>query len=42
VEVYAGQFGLARWGEALVFAVLIIVLVFRPSGLLGQALGERA
>ena len=29
-------------GEALVFAVLIIVLVFRPSGLLGQALGERA
>jgi branched-subunit amino acid ABC-type transport system permease component len=25
-----------------VFAVLIIVLVVRPSGLLGQQLGERA
>jgi branched-chain amino acid transport system permease protein len=42
VEVYSGQLGLFRWSEALVFAVLIIVLVFRPSGLLGQPLGERA
>jgi branched-subunit amino acid ABC-type transport system permease component len=25
-----------------VFTVLIVVLVFRPSGILGQALGERA
>ncbi len=42
VEVYSGQFGLFRWSEALVFAVLILVLVFRPSGLLGQPLTERA
>jgi Branched-chain amino acid ABC-type transport system, permease components len=42
VEVYSGQFGLFRWSEAIVFGVLIIVLVFRPSGLLGQPLGERA
>jgi branched-chain amino acid transport system permease protein len=42
VEVYSGQFGLFRWSEALVFAVLILVLVFRPSGLLGQPTAERA
>jgi branched-chain amino acid transport system permease protein len=42
VEVYSGQLGLFRWSEALVFAVLIIVLVFRPSGILGQPIGERA
>ena len=42
VEVTAAAFGLFVWGQALVFAVLIITLVFRPSGLLGQQLGERA
>jgi branched-subunit amino acid ABC-type transport system permease component len=34
--------GYARWGPAIVFGVLVIVLVFRPTGLLGQQLGERA
>ena len=38
----AAALGLFVWGQALVFAVLIITLVFRPSGLLGQQLGERA
>jgi branched-chain amino acid transport system permease protein len=42
VEVISAQLGLAVWSHAIVFAVLIIVLVFRPSGLLGQPLGERA
>jgi branched-chain amino acid transport system permease protein len=42
IEVAAVVIGLPRWSEALVFAVLIIVLVMRPSGLLGVALGERA
>ncbi|MET1231984.1 MAG: branched-chain amino acid ABC transporter permease [Candidatus Limnocylindrales bacterium] len=42
VEVIAVQLGYGRWSEAIVFAVLIIVLVFRPTGLLGQQLGERA
>jgi len=42
VEVASVVTGLARWQEAIVFAVLIVVLVFRPSGLLGQPLGERA
>jgi len=42
IEVAAVVIGLPRWSEALVFAVLIIVLVLRPSGLLGVPLGERA
>lgn len=42
IEVFSAQFGVARWSEAIVFGVLILVLVFRPSGLLGQQLGERA
>ena len=42
IEVGASSFGLARWGPAIVFAILVLVLVFRPSGLMGQQLGERA
>jgi branched-chain amino acid transport system permease protein len=42
VEVLSAQLGLAIWSHAIVFAVLVIVLVFRPAGLLGQPIGERA
>jgi branched-chain amino acid transport system permease protein len=42
VEVTAAAYGLFVWAQAAVFAVLIITLVFRPAGLFGQQLGERA
>jgi len=42
IEVSAVAFGYGRWGPAVVFGVLVIVLVFRPAGLLGQQVGERA
>ncbi len=42
LEVAAAQLGYASWSEAITFGVLVLVLVFRPSGLLGQPLGERA
>jgi branched-chain amino acid transport system permease protein len=42
IEVTAVAFGYGRWGPAVVFGVLVIVLVFRPAGLLGQQVGERA
>ena len=42
IEVFAQSVGQARWSQAIVFAVLIIVLVFRPAGILGQQIGERA
>jgi branched-chain amino acid transport system permease protein len=32
----------AGWTEAWVFAVLVMILVFRPSGLLGEQVGEKA
>ena len=25
-----------RWTEAVVFALLVVILIFRPSGLLGE------
>jgi len=42
VEVISAQLGLAVWAHAIVFGVLVVVLVFRPSGLLGTPIGERA
>src|SRR6266700_795834 len=33
--------GGAAWHEAIIFAVLILILVFRPSGLLGPQLPEK-
>jgi branched-chain amino acid transport system permease protein len=42
IEVFAQSVGQARWSQAIVFAVLILVLVFRPAGILGQQIGERA
>jgi len=40
--VYAANFGYAQWSDVFVFGILILVLVFRPAGILGQQLGERA
>jgi branched-chain amino acid transport system permease protein len=31
----------ARWTNAIVFGLLILILVFRPSGLLGAKLREK-
>jgi branched-chain amino acid transport system permease protein len=42
IEVLAAVFGVGRWSEAAVFTTLVLVLVFRPTGLLGQAVTERA
>jgi branched-chain amino acid transport system permease protein len=30
-----------KWADAVVFAVLVLVLVFRPSGLLGRPIVEK-
>jgi branched-chain amino acid transport system permease protein len=42
IEVFSSQLGYARWSEAIVFSVLILVLVFKPTGIFGQQLAERA
>ncbi len=30
-----------RWTDIFVFAILIIILIFRPSGLLGENVDEK-
>lgn len=42
-DQYGSCIGLGtEWTSAVVFAVLILILVFRPSGLLGQQVPEKA
>src|SRR5438552_278501 len=42
VESLSGQFIGNAWSDAIIFAILIVVLVFRPNGLLGMARSQRA
>src|SRR4029453_13977549 len=42
VENFASANNQSRWSEFLVFLVLTFVLIFRPSGILGQQTGDRA
>jgi branched-chain amino acid transport system permease protein len=42
VEALSDRFLSASWTQALVFGVLIGILVFKPTGLLGQQLADRA
>ena len=32
----------ARWTQAVVFGLLILVLIFRPTGFLGEETAQRA
>jgi len=41
VEAYSDTFFDTKWTQAVVFLVLIGILVFRPSGLLGQRVAEK-
>ena len=41
VETLFGAYVSTRWKDLLVFLVLILVLVARPTGLLGQARREK-
>jgi branched-chain amino acid transport system permease protein len=42
LEVISSVYGYGRWSEAIVFGTLVLVLIFRPSGILGQQLADRA
>lgn len=42
LQSYAGVYIGARWTEIIVFSVLILVLVFRPTGILGEQSVARA
>ena len=36
VETMSGQFVSVRWTDVIIFSILVLVLVFRPAGLLGR------
>jgi len=42
VQFIPGTFGGPQWKDVWAFALLIIVLVFRPQGLLGARVVDRA
>ena len=42
IENFASALGFSRWSEFLVFMILTFVLIFKPTGILGQASGDRA
>jgi branched-chain amino acid transport system permease protein len=42
IENGAASLGYSRWSEFLVFLILTLVLLFRPTGILGQHSGDRA
>ncbi|MFN3706421.1 MAG: ABC transporter permease subunit [Thermoflexales bacterium] len=42
LAAFSDQFFSVRWTNAWVFLILVVVLIFRPTGLLGQEGGEKA
>jgi branched-chain amino acid transport system permease protein len=42
INAFSDRYFSANWTNAIVFGVLISILVFRPTGLLGQQLADRA
>jgi branched-chain amino acid transport system permease protein len=42
LSAWSDQYISARWTNAIVFSILILILVFRPHGLLGERTAERA
>jgi branched-chain amino acid transport system permease protein len=42
IENFAASLGYSRWSEFLVFMILTFVLIFKPTGILGQHSGDRA
>lgn len=42
LAAFSDQYFSSRWTNAWVFAVLVLVMVFRPTGLLGENTGQKA
>ncbi|MEK7447929.1 MAG: branched-chain amino acid ABC transporter permease, partial [Planctomycetota bacterium] len=40
-SVFSDQFLSAQWTNAVVFGILILILIFRPAGLLGKTVKEK-
>jgi branched-chain amino acid transport system permease protein len=42
IESLGGQYLAVRWTDVIIFSILIMLLVFRPTGLLGTAVAQRS
>jgi branched-chain amino acid transport system permease protein len=42
LAAFSDQYFSSRWTNAWVFAVLVLVMVLRPTGLLGESVGQKA
>jgi branched-chain amino acid transport system permease protein len=42
VESLGGQFIAVRWTDVIIFSILILVLVFRPTGLMGLSVPQKS
>ena len=42
IESLGGQFIAVRWTDVIIFSILVLVLVFRPAGILGRAAPSRS
>jgi branched-chain amino acid transport system permease protein len=42
IESLGGQLIAVRWTDVIIFSILVLVLVFRPSGLLGRAAPQKS
>ena len=40
-EVFVTSIGLSEWTDGIVFAILIVVLLFRPTGFMGRSMSEK-
>ena len=40
-EVFVSAIGLSTWKDAVVFLILIIILLVKPSGILGKTVSEK-
>jgi branched-chain amino acid transport system permease protein len=41
LKAFSDQYLAAQWTRAIIFAILILVLVFRPQGFLGHSVAEK-
>jgi branched-chain amino acid transport system permease protein len=42
LSAFSDQYFSSRWTDAWVFAILVVILLFRPTGLLGERTAEKA
>jgi branched-chain amino acid transport system permease protein len=42
IQSLGGQYLQVRWTDVIIFSILMLVLVFRPTGLMGRAAPARS